>query len=215
MKSKWILMMAFACAFAIPALAQDSDKVEITGDYSYFRFNPSLPALQNRNLNGGGIDLSFFLRPAIAFKADAQFYGGTNFTTTFGAVNTIAGFIPAGTYSANGTLKTYLFGPMIKGRLHKFEPFGEVLFGVSHVDAYANLSKVISVTPGATLHVQGNQNPFTMAAGGGFDLPLGKAVAIRLAEVDYVLTRLTNPLTSTNNQNHFRYLGGIQFRFGH
>jgi hypothetical protein len=214
MKSKWMLMIALACVLAIPALAQDSDKVEITGDYSYFRFNPSLPTLQNRNLNGGGFDLSFFLRPVIAFKADVQFYGGTNFTTTFGAVNTSAGFIPAGTYSANGTLKTYLFGPMIKGRLHHFEPFGEVLFGVSHVDAYANLSKIIAATPTATLLVQGNQNPFTLAAGGGIDLPVGKVVAIRLAEVDYVMTRLTNPLTSTNNQNHFRYLGGIQFRFG-
>jgi hypothetical protein len=53
-----------------------------------------------------------------------------------------------------------------------------------------------------------------MAAGGGIDLPIGKVVAIRLAEIDYVLTRLTNPLTSTNNQNNFRYVGGIQFRFG-
>jgi hypothetical protein len=214
MKSKWILMIALACASAIPALAQGSDKVEITGDYSYFRFNPSLPAIQHRNLDGGGFDLSFFLRPVIAFKADVQFYGGTNFTTTFGAVNTSAGFIPAGTYSTNGTLKTYLFGPMIKGRLHHFEPFGEVLFGVSHVDAYENLSRLIALTPTATLHVQGSENPFTMAAGGGIDLPVGKVFAIRLAEFDYVLTRLSNPLTSTNNQNHFRYQAGVQFRFG-
>jgi hypothetical protein len=212
MKSKWMLFGVMALALAASAVAQD--KIEITGDYTYMRFNPSLPALQNRNLNGGGVDLSFFVRPAIAFKADLQFYGGTTFTTTFGAVNTSAGFIPAGTYSANGTLKTYLFGPMIKGRLHKFEPFGEVLFGVAHVDAYANLSKVIAATPTATLHVQGNQNPFSLAAGGGVDLPVGKKFAIRIAEVDYVLTRLTNPLTSTNNQNHFRYLAGVQFRFG-
>jgi hypothetical protein len=212
MKTKWMLLGAMALALATTAVAQD--KIEITGDYSYFRFNPSLPALQNRNLNGGGVDLSLFLRPMIAFKADLQFYGGTTFTTTFGGVNTSAGFIPAGTYSANGTLKTYLFGPLFKARLHKFEPFGEILFGVAHVDAYANLSKVIAATPTATLHVQGNQNPFSLAAGGGVDLPVGKAFAIRIAEVDYVLTRLTNPLTSTNNQNHFRYLAGVQFRFG-
>jgi hypothetical protein len=212
MKTKWMLWGAILLALATTAVAQD--KIEITGDYSYFRFNPSLPGLQNRNLNGGGIDASFFVRPAIAFKADLQFYGGTTFTTTFGAVNTSAGFIPAGTYSANGTLKTYLFGPMVKGRLHKFEPFGEVLFGVAHVDAYANLSKIIAATPTATLHVQGNQNPFSLAAGGGVDLPVGKMFAVRIAEVDYVLTRLTNPLTSTNNQNHFRYIAGVQFRFG-
>jgi len=34
-----------------------------------------------------------------------------------------------------------------------------------------------------------------------------------VAEVDYFLTRYTNPITSTNNQNNFRYLGGVVFRF--
>lgn len=212
--SKCMLFGVIACALAMPAFAQDAPKVEVTGEYSYLRFNPTLPAIQNRNFNGGGVDLSFFLRPAFGVKADLLFYGSTNFTTTFGAVNTSAGFIPAGTYSANGTLKTYLFGPIVKARLKHFEPFGQILFGVAHVDAYANLSKIIAVAPGATLHVQGNQNPFAMAVGGGVDLPLGKVVAVRLADIDYVLTRLTNPLTSTNNQNHFRYAGGIQFRFG-
>ncbi len=214
MKRKWMLLGAVALAMAIPAIAQDPPKVEITGEYSYFRFNPTLPAIQNRNFNGGGFDASFFLRPALGIKADMMFYGSTNFTTTFGTVVTSAGTIPAGTYSANGTLKTYLFGPIVKGRLKHFEPFGQILFGVAHVDAYANLSRVIAAAPGSTLHVQGNQNPFAMAVGGGVDLPLGKMFAVRLADVDYVLTRLTNPLTSTNNQNHFRYAGGIQFRFG-
>lgn len=215
MKSKWMLPGALAaCIWAIPAVAQDPPKMEITGEYSYLRFNPSLPALQNRNFNGGGFDASFFLRPAFGIKADLMFYGGTNFTTTFGTVVTSQGTIPAGTYSANGTLKTYLFGPIVKARLHKFEPFGEILFGVAHVDAYANLSRVIAGAPGSTFHVQGNQNPFSLAVGGGVDVPVGKVFAVRLGEVDYVLTRLTNPLTSTNNQNHFRYVAGVQFRFG-
>ena len=215
MKCKWMLLGAVALAMAIPAVAQDPDKVEITGVYSYVRFNPTLPRLQNRNFNGGGFDLSFFLRPAFGVKADLMFYGSTNFTTTFGGnVVTSQGIIPAGTYSANGTLKTYLFGPIVKARMKHFEPFAQVLFGVAHVDAYANLSRVIAVTPGATLHVQGNQNPFALAVGGGVDFPIKHSIAIRLADVDYLLTRLTNPLTLTNNQNNFRYAGGIQFRFG-
>jgi hypothetical protein len=216
MKFKSTLLCAMAlCLCALPGVAQDGDRVEVTGEYSYFRFNPTLPAIQNRSFNGGGFDASFFLRPAFGVKADLMFYGSTNFTTTFPTTVTTAGIIPGGTYSSNGTLKTYLFGPIIKGRIHHFEPFGEVLFGVAHVDAYANLSRVIAGTPGATLHVQGAQNPFALAVGGGLDLPLSKKFAVRLADVDYVLTRLTNPLTSTNNQNHFRYAGGVQFRFGH
>jgi hypothetical protein len=209
-----MLLGALMLAMAFPAVAQEGDKAEITGEYSYVRFNPTLPRIQNRNFNGGGFDASFFLRPVFGVKADLMFYGSTNFTTTFGTVVTSAGTIPAGTYSANGTLKTYLFGPIIKVRKKHFEPFGQILFGVAHVDAYANLSKVIAVAPGSTFHVQGNQNPFALAVGGGIDLPLKKTIAIRLADVDYLLTRLTNPLTSTNNQNNFRYCAGLQFRFG-
>lgn len=215
LKYTWILLGTIACLLAVPALAQESPKVEITGEYSYLRFNPTLPAIQNRNLNGGGLDLSFFLSRNFGAKAEFEAYGSTNYTTTFGtAITTSQGVIPAGTYSANGTMKTYLFGPVIKGRAKRLEPFGEVLFGVAHVNAYANLSKVIAIAPGSTLHVQKSQNPFAMAVGGGLDLPVSSVIGIRIAEVDYVLTRLTNPLTLTNNQNHFRYLGGIQFRFG-
>jgi hypothetical protein len=32
--------------------------------------------------------------------------------------------------------------------------------------------------------------------------------------MDWVLTRYTNPITNTNNQNSFRYLGGIVFMLG-
>ena len=38
-----------------------------------------------------------------------------------------------------------------------------------------------------------NQHPFTMAVGGGIDLNAGKHFAFRLGEIDYVLTRYTNP----------------------
>lgn len=215
LKRAWGLLAAIACLLVVPALAQESPKVEITGEYSYLRFNPALPALQNRNLNGGGGDLSFFLGRNFAAKAEFVFYGSTDYTTTFSApVITSQGIIPAGTYTANGTMKTFLFGPVIKGRAKKIEPFGEILFGFSHVNAYANLSKAIAVVPGSTFRVQGTQDPFTMAVGGGIDIPVSSVFAIRVAELDYVLTRLTNPLTQTNNQNHFRYLGGLQFRLG-
>ena len=52
-----------------------------------------------------------------------------------------------------------------------------------------------------------------MAVGGGLDINLSENVAIRVAEFDYFLTRYTNSITSTNNQNNFRYLFGIVFEF--
>lgn len=214
MKCKWMFAGALMLAITIPALTQDqAPKVELTGEYSYVRYNPSLPGINNRNFNGAGFDLSYFVRPYFGIKADMMFYGSTTYTTVFPATITRAGIIPAGTYSANGSFQSYMFGPIIKGRAKHFEPFGQILFGVSHTNAYANISRVISIAPGSTFTVQGNQTPFTMAVGGGLDVPVNRHFAIRLADVDYLLTRLTNPLTLTNNQNNFRYSGGLQFRF--
>lgn len=211
MKRKWIFMGLMACLCAIPALSQN---VEVTGDYSYFRFNPTLGNLSNRNLNGGGFDASFLFHGRFGIKADLQFYGTTSITGAFPTTVTRFGTIPAGTYSTSGTLKTYLFGPIVKFNLKHFDPFGEVLFGVAHTNFYANLFNTFGAAPGSTFHLVGNQNPFSLAAGGGVDIPVTHVIAIRVAELDYVLTRLTNPITSTNNQNHFRYLAGVQFRFG-
>jgi len=55
MKARFSLVFAIAVIFSGVAMAQDQPKVEITGDYSYYRFNPGLPSLWNsQNLNGGG-----------------------------------------------------------------------------------------------------------------------------------------------------------------
>ena len=53
-----------------------------------------------------------------------------------------------------------------------------------------------------------------MALGGGLDFNINKHFGIRLGEMDWVMTRFTNPFTDTNNQNSFRYLGGVVVRFG-
>lgn len=216
MTKKCLLAGALIFLVAISAVAQTTEapKAEITGEYSYLRFNPTLPGINNRNFNGGGVDLSYFFRPMVGFKAELLFYGSTAFNTVFPATTTSIGFIPAGAYSANGSMQTYQFGPIVKARYRHFEPFGEILFGIAHINAYANLSKVIAVAPGSTLKVQGSQTPFAMTVGGGIDIPVTPTIAIRAADIDYVLTRLTNPLTSTNNQNNFKYAAGLQFRWG-
>jgi hypothetical protein len=215
MTKKCVLAGALMFLVTISAVAQsEAPKAEVTGEYSYFRFNPTLPALTNRNFNGGGVDLSYFFRPMIGFKAELLFYGSTAFNTTFGATQTTKGFIPAGLYSANGSFQSYQFGPIVKARYKHFEPFGQILFGVGHTNAYANISKAIAVAPGASLVPQAAQTPFVMTVGVGIDIPVSHSFALRAADIDYLLTRFTNPLTSTNNQNNFKYSAGIQYRWG-
>ena len=79
--------------------------------------------------------------------------------------------------------------------------------------AMKQLSNAI-IAGGGTINNSGTQHPFTLALGGGLDWMVNKRFGFRLGEVDYLMTRYTNPLTNTNNQNNFRYLGGIVIKFG-
>jgi outer membrane protein OmpA-like peptidoglycan-associated protein len=188
--------------------------VEISVDYSYFRFNPSLTQLRNRSYNGGGGSFNFNLTEHFGIKAEFMGYGSTSWTTTFAnPIVTPSGTIPAGTFQTQGNMFTYLFGPTYTVRTSRVNYFGEILFGGSNTNGYANLIKSIDAG-GGTISASGAQHPFTMAIGGGVDIRITKSIAFRPVEIDYVLTRYSNPLTSVNNQNHFRYLAGLVFRFG-
>jgi hypothetical protein len=111
------------------AVAQDSPKAEITGDYSCLRLNPDLPTVWNRqNLNGGGAQAALYLKSWLALAAHQQGYG------SFTNPKSSSAFIGC----AQGNLFTYTSGPQIKCRAGKFEPpFAEVLPGGAHTNFYA------------------------------------------------------------------------------
>lgn len=207
--TKSILLPAILLA-VISASAQDT--FELYGDYSYLHFSPTLTGLNARDFNGGGAGLSVYIFKIFGVKADFQGYGSTTFTRTYnGPVVTPNGTIPAGTYSANGDMFTFLVGPEIRIPLPKVRPFGELLFGGSETNAYSNLAEQIN-NAGGNLSLK-PQAAFTMALGGGLDVDVHKSLAVRLGEFDYVLSRYSNPLTSTGNQNNFRYCGGLVLKF--
>ena len=183
------------------AFAQDSPKVEVTGYYSYFRFNPeNSGTLSSHSLNGGGADISYFFTQMIGIKAEFGGYQSNSVTFTNGT----------STATASANLFTYNVGPVVKFRSDKFEPFAEVLFGGAHSSFYGNLCKQLTT---CVVNNPSN-NAFDFVIGGGIDIPLTHSIAFRPAQVDYVLTRFGNGFTSGNqNQSNFRYQAGIQFRF--
>jgi hypothetical protein len=195
---------------SISAIAQRAD---VFGEYSYLHFSPTVTGLASRSFNGGGGGADFYFLKIFGLKADFMAYQSTTFTRTYTTSEIIPGrgTIPAGTYSAQGNMSTYLVGPVLRIPLAVVKPFGEVLFGGSYTDAYVNLAKQIDAN-GGTLSIP-SQHPLTLAAGGGVDVSVSHRLAIRVGEFDYVLTRYTNPLTSTNNQNNFRYTGGVVLKF--
>ena len=190
-----------------------AQRADIFGEYSYLHFSPTIGGTSSRSFNGGGGGADLYFLKILGIKADFMAYQSTTFTVTYNTPVVIPGrgVIPAGTYTSQGDMFTYLFGPLVRIPLPLVHPFGEVLFGGSQTNAYVNLSKQID-NNGGTLSTP-TQHPFTMAAGGGVDVSVSHHLAIRVGEFDYVLTRYTNPLTSTNNQNNFRYTGGVVLKF--
>jgi len=218
MRMKGLALVSTSLAFAVTALAQDhTPKFEFFGDYSYLQFNNTLQGLKSKAFNGGGGGAQFNFGRYFAIKADFQGYGSTNWTETVSATLTPtphSGTVPVGTYTSRANMFTYMFGPVVGVHTGKLYVYTEVLMGGSNSTGYVNLVKAIDAGGGTLLDANGSQHPYTMAVGGGIDVRVHPHVALRLADLDWVLTRYTNPVTSTNNQNSFRYLGGVVFTFG-
>jgi hypothetical protein len=194
------LLFAMVLVFGTNLVAQD--RFEVFAEYSYLRFSPTIGGLSGRDFNGGGGGAQLNFLKILGIKADLMGYGATTFART----------VNGATFSSTGNMFTYMFGPVLRIPLWRVKPFGEVLLGASHTDAYVNLENAIIAGGGTISRIQ-NQHPFTMAVGGGLDISVTHHVAIRPGEFDYVLSRYSNPLTSTNNQNNFRYCGGLIFKF--
>jgi hypothetical protein len=212
MKSmKWILFAA-SLLLSVAGWSQEFPKAEVGFDYSYVRYAPSAIFTKSHSLNGGGGNLVFNVNRYLGIKADLQGYGST--TNNF--VITPRPLFPAGAVAnVQGNLFTYLFGPQIKVRSPKFQPFVHLLFGGAHSNVYANAFKAIC-TPrvgACAFSASPSSNAFAMAFGGGIDIPVGHVVSIRPAEIDYLLTNFSNRFNNSN-QNNFRYSGGINFNLG-
>lgn len=189
------------------AYAQDVPKVEIPVGFSFVNVHPSIPQITSFNLFGGGGEFDVNFGQYFGIKAD--FMGYTQGT---GLKNQIHDKFPDYTGSVNGNVFTYMFGPQIKKHTGNFQPFGEVLFGAMHTNAYAQINDAIN---GTTTNASNNNNGFAMAAGGGIDYKITPTISFRPVQVDYLLTRFTiNNTTKTNNQNNFRYFVGIDFTLG-
>ena len=214
MKFRGAILSGIVLLFGTRAFAQDSPKAEVWLDYSYVRFNP-----QNNNiispfsLSGGGGGVAFFFNKHVGIEGDFQGYGSQtrNFTIPASSPNCNNGGA-ACTGNVQANLFTYNVGPIIKARAKHFEPFIEAMFGGAHSNAYGNL---VTDCPTCVFSKSPSNNAFDFLIGGGIDVPVSKAVALRIGQFDYILTRFGNNLTGgNNNQSSFRFQAGLVFRFG-
>jgi hypothetical protein len=197
----------------LAASAQEFPRVELGADYSYARFIPATSAVGGHSLNGGGGSLDVNINEWFGIKMDLQGYQSR--TTNFNIPPST--LFPSGANgSVSGDLFTYLFGPQIKIRAHGFQPYVHVLMGGAHSNVYANAFKTICqpIAGGCAAKGQPAGDSFSMAIGGGVDIPVSHMIAIRPAQLDYLMTNFTNQFTN-NFQHNFRYSAGLVFNFGH
>ena len=178
----------FGLFLTVSAVAQDFPKFEVFGGYSYDHRN-----VGNEGLGFHGGSTSFLYNPnsLIGFKADFGVYHNKSFGT-------------------KSTTFTYLFGPQFtyRGNEH-VTPFFHILVGGAHdTSSFAGVS-----SPGiSNSSVSSSANAFAFAPGGGLDVNVSPHIAIRVAQVDYLLTKFKDD--EDNRQNNVRVSAGIVFRWG-
>ena len=210
MRLQKIMLVCAVVMFTSSAFAQ---RAEVSGYYSYMQYNGTVSGFQSRAFNGGGGSIQYNVTRMLGIKGEFTGYGSTQWTQEVTSpIGTPNGVIPVGTYKSNASSFQYLFGPVVGVQVKRVRPYGHLLFGQTNTTGYADRNNLNIV--GGAVSWDGTQHPFTMAFGGGLDVSVSNRVAFRLAQIDWVLTRYTNPFTNTNNQNSFRYQGGIVIKFG-
>jgi Outer membrane protein beta-barrel domain len=206
---KKIFLAGLVLLFGSAAFAQDYPKIELSLDYSYMRFVPqNNNIIQSFSLNGGGGAGTYFFTSWIGIKAEFEGYASQTRSFNFTGTPICTGVC---TGNAQGNLFTYNFGPEIKYRTEHFQPFVEALFGGARSNVYGN---VVTDCVGCVFTKSPSNNAFDFIIGGGIDIPVTKMIAIRPAEVDYVLTRFGNNFTNGhNNQSNFRYEAAVVISF--
>jgi len=197
----------------VAAWAQEFPRAEVGANYSYGRFIPSRDSRTPYSLNGGGGSLVVNINEFLGIKMDLQGYKST--TREF-VIPARVNFPSGAQGSVSGDLFTYLFGPEIKVRAHKLQPFAHILFGAAHSNVYADAYKTICqpIVGGCAFRGSPASDAFAMAVGGGLDIPINHVISFIPAEADYLLTHFTNQFAN-NVQNNFRYSAGVLFSFGH
>jgi hypothetical protein len=142
MKMTKLVVFSVGLIIGVAAWAQEYPLAEAGFDYSYARYAPSAAYTKGHSLNGGGGTFVYNISEYLGLKADLQGYG-SNHTEFIIPPGISPNFPHGGTGNVQGNLFTYLFGPQIKVRVPKIQPFAHLLFGGAHSNVYGNAFKTI------------------------------------------------------------------------
>jgi hypothetical protein len=207
-------LMLVSLSLKITSPAQDTQRFEAFAGYS-FSSHTSFPINYNSyNFNGWNGSSTVFVNRWLGLTAD--------FSGSYGSQNVAIFCYPGGCVYNRASVSsyTYLAGPHLVYRHHRYAPFTEMLVGVHN----PHLSESQLGSCGPALCSAGSTSSFhkfAMAVGGGLDIALPHGISIRPVDVDYLLLREPafsiendNLIYHGTNNNTFRFSAGFNFRFG-
>jgi len=201
-------------AYGEPARAMDGSsksdnypKFEWFFGYSFWRAMPTASSNRMSYLHGGSTSFAYNFNRYLGLVADFGGYDDSKLTL----------FNSAGSQTVNsgGSAYTYVFGPRFSYRRHeRFTPFFQALFGGAH----ASPVTISGCTIGTSCTPLASDNAFAAMLGAGFDVKIGRHIALRPFQGDLLLTRFKDPFSTTGQgrgwQKNVRFSAGVVYRFG-
>jgi len=187
-----LMMVVVTCGAAAnaqqsPTVEAAKPRPELALNYTYLHANAPPGGCGCFSLNGGSAEFAWpvGLR-GVALAGDV----------------TVAHANKIGNSNSSLTLSSFTTGVRYSPPLKRtrYQPFGQLLIGYSHLSGPFTQSQVATSSNGFAAHL-----------GGGLDARVSRRLALRLIEADYLVTTFDNGVN--NHQNLLRLSAGIVLRF--
>jgi outer membrane protein OmpA-like peptidoglycan-associated protein len=158
--------------------------------YSYLNVSPG-NNLPEADFNGGSASFAYNFNRHLGLVGDLGDYHAGDY---------------AGVANVSSNIVSFLFGPRLSFRNDsRVTPFAQILLGGAHGSGDPGL------LGGPT-----SLNGFALATGGGLDFGLNRRFALRLPQVEYVMTRFDPNIAGVpTHQNNVRASAGLVVRWGY
>jgi opacity protein-like surface antigen len=181
------LFAVFVLLCASFAVAQES-KGEFFAGYSYMHVDCGSGCTDSSFPAGFNLDGSYYFSRLLGVTADFDYHH-----------KSLSDIAP----DATGRTFGLHFGPRVKARMGKIEPFGHALLGFTDLGISASGSSV-------------SDKAFSMKLGGGVDVNASRRFAIRLGEFNYYRTSFgmsssVDP-NGQDHQNNYSFSAGVVLR---
>ncbi|MFY9554483.1 MAG: hypothetical protein WAV47_07150 [Blastocatellia bacterium] len=211
----WLLLITAAS----PSFAQDCcRRGESFGGYSFLSvdaktdglISPQFDSRYAMSRSGYGVPLNGFNQAINLSQRFALLFDFSHHAKELTINNLASGQTSFAAAETKINTNLFLFGARFNNRSEGSNFFGEAMIGgfnrrVEARDAILGNS------------VKGSNTDLAFALGGGADVTVGKNVAIRIFQVDYILSRgkADSPPDENRLSNNFRFQIGLVFRWGH